>query len=261
LRYRKTGKRELYNLELSDNFLFTRKLWFKASLFRNYEEHGSYTLTSRGFTSSFGYRLTDNTSAGPIVSRTTNLALGERIDISKYGIFLLREYKDDLFSPKRLHYESVSITRATGDREYTKFELSTFYLIPLRKGLKLSFKVAGGYVGKSAPIFERFFLGGLRDLRGYNFESVGQPSGGRYYTFGRIELEFPIKGPFVGIIFGDAGNVGDKLSQTIKNPKKDAGISAGIKTPVGPIRFDVAIPLEKSVPRRIRLYLSVGYYY
>ena len=261
LRYRKTGKRELYNLELSDNFLFTRKLWFKASLFRNYEEHRSYTLTSKGFTSSLGYRLTDNTSVGPIVSRTTNLALGERIDISKYGIFLLREYKDDIFSPKRVHYDSVSITRATGDREYTKFELSTFYLIPLRKGLKLSFKVAGGYVGRSAPIFERFFLGGLRDLRGYNFESVGQPNGGRYYTFGRIELEFPIKGPFVGIIFGDAGNVGDKLSQTIKNPKKDAGISAGIKTPVGPIRFDVAIPLEKSVPRRIRLYLSVGYYY
>lgn len=261
LRYRRTGKRELYSLDLSDNFLFTRRLWLKTSLFRNYEEHRSYTLTSSGFTISLGYRITDNTSIGPVISRTTNSALGELIDVSKYGIFLLREYKDNIFSPKRIHYDSVSLTRSIGDREYTKFELSTFYLIPLRKGINLSFKVAGGYVGRSAPIFERFFLGGLRDLRGYDFESVGQPQGGRYYTFGRMELEVPIRGSFVGIIFTDMGNVGDKFSKTIKNPKKDVGLSVGIKTPVGPIRFDVALPLERSVPRRLRLYLSVGYYY
>lgn len=101
----------------------------------------------------------------------------------------------------------------------------------------------------------------MRDLRGYDFESVGQPQGGRYYTFGRMELEVPIRGSFVGIIFTDMGNVGDKFSKTIKNPKKDVGLSVGIKTPVGPIRFDVALPLERSVPRRLRLYLSVGYYY
>jgi outer membrane protein insertion porin family len=259
--YRKTGKRELYSLDISDNFLFTRKLWLKTYLFNNYEKHLSYTLTSKGMSSSVGYRITDNTSVGITLSRTTNSALGEVIDLYKYGVFLLREYKDNLFSPQRVHYDSINLSRAIGDREYTKFELSTFYLIPLRRGINLSFKVAGGYVGKSAPIFDRFFLGGLRDLRGYSFESVGQPDGGRYYAFGRVEFEFPIKSPFVIIAFADAGNVGDKLPHAIRNPKKDVGASVGIKTPVGPIRFDVAFPLGKDIPRRLRLYLSVGYYY
>ncbi len=261
LRYRRTGKRELYSLDISDNFLLTRKLWLKTSFFNNYEKHLSYTLTSKGFSSSIGYRITNNASVGVILSRTTNSALGELVDISKYGLFLLREYKDNLFSPKRISYNSITFTRAIGDREYTKFELLSFYLIPLRESINLSFKVAGGYVGKSAPIFDRFFLGGLRDLRGYSFESIGQPSGGRYYTFGRLELEFPIKSPFVIITFADVGNVGNRLSDTIRNPKKDIGASVGIKTPVGPIRFDVAFPLEKDTPKRLRLYLSVGYYY
>lgn len=260
-RYRRTGKRELYSLDISDNFLFTRKLWLRTSLFNNYEEHLNYTLTSKGISSSVGYRITDNTSVGITLSRTTNSALGEVVDLYKYGVFLLREYKDNLFSPKRVHYNSMTLSRAVGDREYTKFELSTFYLIPLRRGINLSFKVTGGYVGKSAPVFDRFFLGGLRDLRGYGFESVGQPDGGRYYTFGRLELEFPIRSPFVIIAFVDAGNVGDKLLNAIRNPKKDIGASVGIKTPVGPIRFDVAFPLERDIPKRLRLYLSVGYYY
>ncbi len=261
LRYRKTGKRELYNLEFSDDFLFTRRLWFKSSIFKNYEEHRSYTLTSRGGTLSIGYRITDNISIGPVISRTSNSALGKLIDINKYGIFLLREYKDDIFSPRRLHYDSISITRSYGDRKYKKFELSTFYLIPIRNTMNLSFKVAGGYVSEKAPIFERFFLGGIKDMRGYDFESIGQPQGGKYYTFGRLDLEFPLKGPFVGIVFFDAGNVGNKLYQTLKNPKKDAGGAVGIKTPIGPIRLDLALPLEKDAFKKLKFYLSVGYYY
>ncbi|MFN3813352.1 MAG: BamA/TamA family outer membrane protein [Aquificaceae bacterium] len=261
LRYRKTGKRELYNLDFSDDFLFTRRLWFKSSIFKNHEEHRSYTLTSRGGTLNVGYRITDNTSIGPVISRTSNLALGQLIDINKYGLFLLREYKDDIFSPRRLHYNSTSITWSSGDRKYIKFDLSTFYLIPIGNSMNLSFKVAGGYVSKKAPIFERFFLGGIKDMRGYDFETIGQPQGGRYYTFGRLELEFPLRSPFVGIVFFDVGNVGNKFYQTLKNSKEDVGGAVGVKTPVGPIRLDLAFPLEKDTLKKFKFYLSVGYYY
>jgi len=261
VRYRRTGKRELYDLEFYDNFLFTRKLWMKGALFKNYEKHESYDLTSSGLSLSLGYRITDYTSLGLILSRTSNSTLGQVIDLYKYGVFLLREYKDNPFSPKRIHYNSLSITRAVGDRNYTKLELSTFYLIPVRENLNLSFKVSGGYVGRDAPIFDRFFLGGLRDLRGYGFESVGEPSGGRYYTFGRFELEFPIRATLVGIVFTDVGNVGDKFSETFKNPKRDIGFAMGVKTPIGPTRLDVATPMDKSFLKSVRLYLSVGYYY
>ncbi len=261
LKYRKTGKRELYELSLSDSFLFSSKYWFKSNLFKNYEEHKSYSLDSYGSNLQLGYRITRNTSVGPVLSLLKNEVDGQKYNIRKYGVFLLREFKDDIFSPSRIHYDSVNFSFAEGDARYSKFDLSTFYLIPLPKDFKLSFKVAGGVVWGDAPIFDRFFLGGLRDLRGYSFEEVGQPNGGKYYTFGRLELIFSLKEPFVGAVFGDAGSVANKPKDLFKDVKTNAGVALGVNTPIGPIRVDVAFPFEKNWLSRFKVYLSVGYYY
>ncbi|MFN7065283.1 MAG: BamA/TamA family outer membrane protein [Aquificaceae bacterium] len=261
LRYRRTGKKELYDLSLSDSFLFSRKNWFKSNIFKGYEEHKSYNLDSAGFNLQLGYRITTNTSIGPVFSLLNNRVDGQGFYIRKYGLFLLREFKDDLFSPSKIHYNSISWSLAEGTNRYTKFELSTFYLLPLVRDIMLSFKVAGGAVSGKAPIFERFFLGGLKDLRGYSFEEVGQPEGGRYYAFGRLELSFPIKGPFIGIFFGDMGSVSNKVRDLAKDIKVSFGGSVGVSTPIGPIRLDVAFPIEDNWLRKHKIYLSVGYYY
>ncbi|MFN3975494.1 MAG: outer membrane protein assembly factor [Aquificaceae bacterium] len=261
LKYRKTGKRRLYDITLEDRFIFSSKYWFKADLFKNYEEHKSYNLDSYGFNLQLGYRITGNTSVGPVFSLLSNKVDGQNFHIRKYGIFLIREFKDDLFSPNRIHYDNLSLSFAEGDVKYTKIDLSTFYLIPLKRGFKLSFKVAAGAVSQEAPIFERFFLGGLRDLRGYSFEEIGQPNGGRYYAFGRLELMFPIRDPFVGVVFGEAGSVGDRIRDLSKVIKSDLGGSIGINTPIGPIRLDVAFPFERDWLKKYKVYLSVGYYY
>lgn len=49
------------------------------------------------------------------------------------------------------------------------------------------------------------FLGGLTNLRGYSYEEVGSPTGGKSYVFGRMELEVPLKGSFVFVPFYDVG--------------------------------------------------------
>ena len=260
-RYRRTQKRELFNVEFTDSFLFTRRLWFKTSIFKNFEDHRSYDLDNRGINLSLGYRITRYTSIGPILSTTQNTALGKDYNISTFGVFLLREYRDDLFLPKRVHYNDVQLRFGRGDAKYTKFELKTFYFIPLRKDFNISFKLSGGYVSKSAPIFEKFFLGGLRDLRGYDYEEVGQPSGGNYYTFGRLELEIPLRKPIILALFTDAGNVGKNLEDTLRHPKWSFGSGLGAKTPIGPIRLDIAFPGEREFHKKPKLHLSVGYFY
>ncbi len=261
LKYRKTGKRELYELSLTDNFLFSSRYWLKSNMFKTYEEHKSYNLDSYGSNLQLGYRITRNTSIGPVFSLLRNEVDGQKYNLRKYGVFLLREFKDDIFSPSRIHYDSVNLSLAEGDARYTRFDLSTFYLIPLPRNFKLSFKVAGGVVWGDAPIFDRFFLGGLRDLRGYSFEEVGQPDGGKYYTFGRLEFIFPLREPFVGVAFGDAGSVSDKPRDLFKNLKADVGLALGVNTPIGPIRLDVAFPFEEKWLNKFKVYLSVGYYY
>ncbi len=259
-KYRRTGKRELYDLSLSDSFLFSSRYWFKSDVFKLYEEHKSYTLDSKGFNLQVGYRITRYTSIGPVFSLLRN-DIGQVFHIKKYGAFLIREFKDDIFSPNRMHYNSINLSFAEGDARYTKLDLSSFYLIPLPKSFSMSFKVAGGAIWGDAPIFDKFFLGGLRDLRGYSFEEVGQPYGGKYYAFGRLEFIIPLRGPFIGVLFGDAGAVVNKTGDLFRNIKADAGTALGVNTPIGPIRLDVAIPFERRGLKNFKAYLSVGYYY
>lgn len=260
-RYKRTGNRELYDLSFFDGFLFSRKYWLKSNLFKGYEEHKGYNLYSKGFNIQLGYRITINASVGPVLGFSDNSVGGHSFYIRKYGLFLIREFKDDIFSPRRIHYNSLSLSFAEGSRRYKKFDLSTFYLIPLIRESNLSFKVSGGAVSKEAPIFEKFFLGGLKDLRGYSFEEIGQPSGGRYYAFGRLEFSFTVRKPFVVIAFGDVGNVADKPGDLLNKVKSSLGLGLGVSTPIGPVRVDIAFPVEEDWLKRYKVYLSVGYYY
>lgn len=260
LNYKLTGKRETYGLNFEDPFLFTRKLWFKSSLFKDHREHKSYSLGTEGFALSLGYRITRWSSIGPVFSITNNRFLGSSATISKYGLFLLREYKDDIFNPKRIQYNNLSFFKAYGDFSYNKLELSTFYLIPIGSNLNLSFKVAGGTAQGKVPIFDRYFLGGFRDLRGYSFEEIGQPNGGKSFVFSRLELEIPLKGSIVMIPFYDIGGV-EPSNSLPKDIKHSFGFGAGVRTPIGPARVDLAFPGEKDFLKKFKLYLSVGYIY
>jgi len=261
INYKRSEKRETYSLNFEDPFLFTRKLWFKSNVFKDHQEHRVFTLNTQGFALSLGYRITRYTSLGPLFSVSDNRYLGASTRLNKYGLFLLREYKDDIFNPSRVHYDSLSLLKASGDLSYTKVELNTFYFIPITTNLNLSFKVSGGSAWGSVPIFDRYFLGGLRDLRGYSYEEVGSPTGGKSFVFGRMELEVPLKGSFVFVPFYDVGGVGESSNRLPRDIKHSFGFGGGVKTPVGPIRLDLAFPGEKNFLKRFKFYLSVGYIY
>ncbi len=261
LNYKRSEKVETYSLNFEDPFLFTRKLWFKSNIFKDYQKHRVYTLNTQGFALSLGYRITRYTSFGPSFSIFDNRYSGTSARLNKYGLFLLREYKDDIFNPSRVHYNSLSLLKASGDLNYTKVELNTFYFIPITTNLNLSFKVSGGSAWGSVPIFDRYFLGGLTNLRGYSFEEVGSPTGGKSFVFGRIELEVPLKGSFVFVPFYDVGGVGESSNRLPRDIKHSFGFGGGVKTPVGPIRLDLAFPGERDFLKKFKLYLSVGYIY
>ena len=261
LNYKRNKKRETYNLNFEDPFLFTRKLWFKSNLFKDYQEHRVFDLNTQGFALSLGYRITRYTSFGPFFSVSDNRYLGTGARLNKYGLFLLREYKDDIFNPRRIHYDSLNLSRASGDLNYTKAEFNTFRFISITTNLSLSFKVSGGSAWGSVPIFDRYFLGGLTNLRGYSYEEVGSPTGGKSFVFGRMELEAPLKGSFVFVPFYDVGGVGESSNRLPREIKHSFGFGLGAKTPVGPIRLDLAFPGEGNPLKNFKLYLSVGYIY
>lgn len=110
------------------------------------------------------------------------------------------------------------------------------------------------------PPSVRFFAGGDESVRGFGFQSLGPRDdlgnviGGSNLLVASIEYEHLLRGNFYGAVFLDAGNAFDNLDF-------DAAVGAGIGvkwfSPVGPLRFYLAHPLNKS-DRNVRLHVRLG---
>jgi len=106
-----------------------------------------------------------------------------------------------------------------------------------------------GY-GNGVPIFDRLYLGGANNMRGFNFREVGpvdeyaNPIGGNSLAYLTLEMTFPIISRVRGAVFSDMGfvnvNSGD-FSTT--NANVDIGIGLRLDLPIGPIRVDYGIPV------------------
>jgi len=106
-----------------------------------------------------------------------------------------------------------------------------------------------GY-GNGVPIFDRLYLGGANNMRGFNFREVGpvdaddNPIGGNSLGYITLELTFPIISRVRGAIFTDAGFVNpDAYDFGTAQANVDAGIGLRLDLPIGPIRVDYGIPV------------------
>ncbi|MBB5037338.1 outer membrane protein assembly factor BamA [Prosthecobacter dejongeii] len=123
-----------------------------------------------------------------------------------------------------------------------------------------------GTSSSDVPIFERLFLGGANNLRGYDYreagpkDSTGEPIGGNVSLYASIEYSFPIIEKVRGAVFYDVGYVSTDITATnasvggVKNGGpivgdgevySNIGIGLRMFLPVGPIRLDLGLPLVK----------------
>ena len=150
-------------------------------------------------------------------------------------------------------------------------EVSTYVpLNPARTFVLAGRLKLGSIVGSSTdhiPADRRFYAGGGGSIRGIGYQlagpidAAGNPSGGRSLIEGSIETRFRVTTSIGLVPFVDAGSV-----STSSLPGKDlslrvaAGLGARYYTGVGPLRLDVAVPLNKrpGVDKGFQFYLSFG---
>ena len=110
------------------------------------------------------------------------------------------------------------------------------------------------------PSSVRFFAGGSQSVRGYAYQSLGPVDssgrvvGGKHLMVGSIELERSLAGKWGVAVFYDAGNAIDDLDDELEH---GAGFGLRWKSPIGPVRIDVASALTQP-GEPWRLHINIG---
>lgn len=113
-----------------------------------------------------------------------------------------------------------------------------------------AFSTVDKWGGNRVPIFERLFLGGANNLRGFNFRQVGpkdingEPTGGLTSLYGTVEVSVPVIEKVRVSAFYDVGTVGASSFDVGGNVYSDVGLGLRLFLPIGPIRIDYAIPQQ-----------------
>lgn len=105
----------------------------------------------------------------------------------------------------------------------------------------------------------RFFAGGDQSVRGYGYQTLsprdrrGKREGGRYMIASSVEYQYSFAEQWRAATFIDNGNAFNSLSDSLKT-----AVGVGIRwvSPVGPIRLDLAQPLNDD--KGWRIHFSMG---
>ncbi len=170
---------------------------------------------------------------------------------------LSRNTTDYRFDPTRGSVSNFTAEFAGlgGSEHFAKFELSHRHFLPLFWKAVLSVHGDIGYITKTTdepiPVSEKFFLGGLRSIRGFETREVGPKEGetfigGEKAAFFNVELLFPIneKYKLKGLFFFDTGNAWLESEEYFKNMRYSAGYGIRWLSPLGPLRFEWGYNLD-----------------
>lgn len=125
--------------------------------------------------------------------------------------------------------------------------------------------LVGGSGLASIPANRRFYLGGGGTVRGYSYQEISPRNddndilGGRSYVNATVEARIGITEKIGLVPFVDIGTVSARTAPDFSDIRAGAGLGLRYNTPFGPIRLDVALPLN-AYPggTRYGIYAGIG---
>jgi outer membrane protein insertion porin family len=256
-----SGLRQLVNLRFFEPYFFDSRFNFQLELFQQLRAYADFSQSSLGGDITWGYpiiepelqvSLTYTAEVDKVSTEPTTTFFGTASAISLFQSLPLANLFNDgftsslrpaitldtrdnrLFPTKGIYLRASTelATSAFGSKnEFWRNRFTGRYFYPLGAGIVLKLNQEAGIVtspsSDGVPIFARFFLGGIFDIRGFRFRTVGprmplttitDPNsppiangaviGGNIEYYQNLELEFPIVDAvgIRGVLFTDAGN-------------------------------------------------------
>ncbi|MEQ9151467.1 MAG: autotransporter assembly complex family protein [Parvibaculaceae bacterium] len=201
-----------------------------------------------------------------------------RIGYQLFGIPATVKYDstDDVLDPSEGIRATLNGTPYFGasDEEpttFTKLEASGSTYLGLSEELTLALRGRYGLIAagdtEDVPGSTRFYAGGGGSVRGYGYQmagpldATGDPEGGRSVLEASVETRYRITETIGAVAFIDGGQAFTNTVPTLGDPLLwGAGLGLRYYTPIGPIRADVAVPLNRrrNVDDAFQIYVSLG---
>jgi outer membrane protein insertion porin family len=219
------------------------------------------------------YRLTFRRVKATDIKITQGLVplLSQTVRVGIASATFIQDRRDDPVDTHRGIYNSVdagvALHALLSQTNFNRFiaRNSTYHRITREVILArtVTFGWLQPFTGANIPVPERFFAGGANSHRGFPENQAGPrdlttgfPTGGNVLLTHQTELRFPLLGDNIGgVIFHDAGNIYASLDKvSFRLTQRDvtdfdymvhaAGFGIRYRTPIGPIRVDLAYSIN-----------------
>lgn len=149
------------------------------------------------------------------------------------------------------------------DTDFVKYEVHLKFITSLSKRDRIIMRGGAGTIDtddfEDIPLSLRFYAGGASSVRGYAYQSLGpadddgEAIGAQRLLVGSVEYEHYFSDRWGLALFIDAGNAIEDFSDDLE---QGAGFGWRWKSPVGPVRIDLAKSISED--RNWRLHINIG---
>jgi translocation and assembly module TamA len=284
------GEKVSLNISLSD-YAVTAESAFKKPLFlrkdqslgfsiqKSYEEPDAYTSDSFSGSIFIDRQLTEKLDTGFGLtykwSEIDQLGIVNSYSQISLPLYLALDTSDDLLDPVRggrfsvkitpfyeLSYESLFFNKGIINyRHYFKIMDDPVSVV----AGSITFGIIKGAGHTEIPATERFYAGGGGSVRGYPFQSVGPlsgttPLGGNSLLEMSLESRWRLTKNMGLVLFLDGGSAfSERPFGNDETVKWGTGMGFRYFTPIGPLRLDIGIPLDKrDINNSFQVYISLG---
>ncbi len=229
------------------------------------------------FFKSLAFRLEDVDVAGIDVDAPTEITddKGSNI-IAGVRVGFGRDLTDSRFNPTKGSNYEVNYEQVGGDHTFGVLGSTVRWYKTLKEDLArrktvLETKVHAAAIVGDAPVFEKFYAGGIGSIRGFDYRGVStrgvnplnpavknDPIGSDWIATANTEVSIPMVGEtLAGLVFADAGIIDSG------GPRASIGIGVQVMVPqfFGPVpmRFELAAPILKNGDDETQVFsFSVG---
>lgn len=270
-----SGKSNLYMISFTNPSVYDSFLSAGMDIYSRNDEYYTYEKDTVGGRLRFGYpvgeysrlfwsyRLDhyDIKEVDDDASDTIKELQGGRI-ASVGSVSIQRDTTDRRINPNKGSNNTLTVDYAGGalggDDSFIRYVFDTSWYWPLWRDLIFHWHAQAGYVmenfgGDDVPDYEKFYLGGMNSVRGYDTRRIcprdenDERIGGDKELFANFELLFPLykEMGIMGLFFFDAGNSWDTEESYSLDLYKSVGTGIRWYSPMGPLRLEVGYALDE----------------